>query len=132
MFAVGFSTRVASSAPRRSRGVELMTSVESPTANTAPRIRNSFPNSLNIHDLEGIEPFVVFEKKKLSIDARLNNMGGCSHNLVDLYMCLMAKRFGEALSVEEASKRIRNSDWDEYLTSKYILLMTIWMNILPV
>ena len=59
-------------------------------------------------------------------------MGGCSHNLVDLYMCLMAKRFGEALSVEEAWKRIRNSDWDEYLTSKYILLMAIWMNILPV
>ena len=52
--------------------------------------------------------------------------------ICSLYMCLMAKRFGEALSVEEASKRIRNSDWDEYLTSKYILLMTIWMNILPV
>ena len=44
--------------------------------------------------------------------------------LVHLYMCLMAKRFGEALSVEEASKRIRNAvpktaddDLDEYLTS---------------
>ena len=39
-------------------------------------------------------------------------------------MCLMAKRFGEALSVEEASKRIRNAapktaddDLDEYLAS---------------
>ena len=67
-------------------GAELMTSVESSTANTAPRMGNSFSNSLNIHDLEGIEPFVVFEKKKLSIDARLNNMGGCPHNLVDLYI----------------------------------------------
>ena len=86
MFAVGFSTRVVSSAPRRSRGAELLTSVESPTANTAPRIGNSFSNSLNIHDLEGIEPFVVFEKKKASIDARLNNMGEYSHNLVHLYM----------------------------------------------
>ena len=68
-----------------------MTSFESRSANTAPRIGNSFSNSLNIDGLEGIEPFVVFEKKKLSIDARLNNMGGCSHNLVHLYMCLMAK-----------------------------------------
>ena len=91
VFAVGFSTRVVSSAPRPSRGAELMTSFESRTANTAPRIGNSFSNSLNIDGLEGIEPFVVFEKKKLSIDARLNNMGGCSHNLVHLYMCLMAK-----------------------------------------
>ena len=39
-------------------------------------------------------------------------------------MCLMAKRFGEALSIEEASKRIRiavsetaDDDLDEYLTS---------------
>ena len=70
--------------------------------------------------------FVVFEKKKLSIDARLNNMGGCRKILVRLYMCLMAKRFGEALSVEEASKRIRNAvpksatdDLDEYLASLY-------------
>ena len=70
MFAVGFLTRVVSSAPRRSRRAELMTSVERPTVNTVPRIGNSFSNSLNIHDLEGIESFVVFEKKKLSIDAR--------------------------------------------------------------
>ena len=31
-----------------------------------------------------------------------------THNLIHLFMCLMAKRFGEALS-EEASKRIKNA-----------------------
>ena len=38
-------------------------SVDSHTANTAPKIGNSFSNSVNIHDLERIELFVVFEKK---------------------------------------------------------------------
>ena len=31
------------------------------------------------------------------------------HNFIDLYMCFMAKRFGEALSEEESSKRLRNA-----------------------
>ena len=47
-------------------------------ASTAPRKQNVF--SLNIHDLEGIEAFFVFEKKKSSIDARFNNMGSWLHN----------------------------------------------------
>ena len=72
----------------------------------------------------------LFEKKKLSIDARLNNMGGCSHNLVHLYMCLMAKRFGEALSVEEASKRIRNAvpKTTQYKTMWGIRIFESWKN----
>ena len=39
-----------------------------------------------IHEFEEIEPFVVFQKKKFSKDARLLNMGGCSYNLVHFCM----------------------------------------------
>ena len=31
------------------------------------------------------------------------------HNCIDLYMCFMAKRLGEALSEEESSKRLRST-----------------------
>ena len=57
-------------------------------------------------------------------------MGGCPHNLVDLYMCLMAKRFGEALSVEEASKRIRNAvpKTTQYKTMWGIRAFESWKN----
>mgnify|MGYP002804515406 FL=1 len=57
-------------------------------------------------------------------------MGGCSHNLVHLYMCLMAKRFGEAFSVEEASKRRRNAvpKTTEYKTMWGIRIFQSWKN----
>ena len=37
-----------------------------------------------------------------------------THNLIHVFMCLMAKRFGEALSEEEASKRIKKCSAKDY------------------
>ena len=80
VFAVAFSIRVISSAPRRSRGSEPMTSFESATANTASRIRNGFSYLLNIHCVEGIGLFVILWKKKQSI---------CKHENIWVDACII-------------------------------------------
>jgi hypothetical protein len=50
-----------------------------------------------------------------------------THNLIHLFMCLMAKRFGEALS-EEASKRIKNAvlKTTQYKTQWGIRIFESW------
>ena len=48
-----------------------------------PGIGNGFSNSLDIHDVEGIEPIVLFIKKKLSTHNYQNiYMGGRTHNFI--------------------------------------------------
>ena len=50
------------------------------------------------------------------------------HNFVDLYMCFMAKRFGEALSEEESSKRLRNAvpKTMQYKTQWHLRIFECW------
>ncbi len=53
-----------------------------------PRIGNGFSNSLNIHDVEGIGPIVLFIKKMLSTYNYQNIcIGGRTHNFIHLHMC---------------------------------------------
>ncbi len=51
-----------------------------------------------------------------------------THNLIHLCVCLMAKRFGEALNEEEASKRIKNGvpKTTQYKTQWGIRIFESW------